>query len=419
MAAPAPEEAARWSGSRPVTGRDEIFDPIMTAAHAAFHESGRAAFLLGPAGSGKTVFLELLEDQINRRYSRTRMAEIDCGGVREGVSIWIELARTLTFRHRLRESLWNVFPDWVQTLPIAGDLFSAIGETVKALRTGRVPARKPRHVEFETATPLRAMQSLFEHHPREHRVIMLDGLERATPEDLAGASAFLRQIDRTRTFLVATVTTTNGRPDAAVRDLIVETERYQRGQSHILDNLSAAEVAEVVGEATGGTLPEAWRDWLLAASGGHPRTLWDVVGRLEADGLLQRSERSWSWADTPPGDPLAAARTPPLPELQAEDRHLLACAAAEGVLFHSAILAGLAGIDELDLEDRLAALARTGILQFRDAPPQIAEITSIYAFRHPGHATTLLAELPDEERLRLTRRARELGNDLSLPPTTD
>lgn len=70
------------------------------------------------------------------------------------------------------------------------------------------------------------------------------------------------------------------------------------------------------------------------------------------------------------------------------DRELLARVAADGV-FRAAELAARAGLAELEVEDRLAALARAGILEYRGTEGAGDEATSVYAFASPKLAAAL------------------------------
>lgn len=72
------------------------------------------------------------------------------------------------------------------------------------------------------------------------------------------------------------------------------------------------------------------------------------------------------------------------------DRELLARVAGGGGVFRASQLAALAGVPELEVEDRLSALARAGVLEYRGTEGVGEEETSMYAFASPELAAALV-----------------------------
>lgn len=90
-------------------------------------------------------------------------------------------------------------------------------------------------------------------------------------------------------------------------------------------------------------------------------------------------------------------------------------AAVEGAVFHSAVLAELAELPELEVDDRLSPLCRAGLIEFRETPSLgDDEFTSQYAFKNSDDAEDLAAELEEAERASLSGRALEWRSRLGL-----
>jgi hypothetical protein len=329
MAATLP--AGHPAGASTPCSAEQLIEALIEAAERVGADRGRVRFVLGPTGAGKSVALQLFEEQLHRRHlPGLRIGSIDC----EYTDAWAEIARIFTLQHRLRRSVLRLLPEWLSAIPIIGNLFAAIFQSVRALRhRDRAPeVQDADELDADTASAMRAVRALTTIEPLEHRVIVLDSLDRASPDELAGAFALIHRIGATRTLFVLAARTTRGAPDAAVRNLIHEAERQGRAGTHV-----------------------------LAAAGGN-------------------------------------ADEDPLPDLAEPDRRLLAIAALEGDVFHSAALAAAAGLDELDVEDRLAALARARVIEARPLRGAAAEATSRFAFRSHAARHALAAGWTQQER---------------------
>ncbi len=402
--------APSWSGSRPFVGRVAVREALLRKLDRATEEGGRALFLLGRTGSGQTALLAMFQEEALRRHRELRAQYVDCAY--SGTRTWFELAEIFTRRHRLKGSARKLAIAWLEAVPVVGDLLLAIASTIQAIRTGRTDRSRKEVPGSARATALAAVRQLLRYGGLEPRLFLMDSLERGDSEDLAGASALIRRLSETRTLFLAAVRTKDGRPPDAIEDLILEAERLGRADRFELEPLSVSEIEEAVSRATRGPLPPGWLAWLAAETEGLPAALWSALGMLQDKGWLRKAGRRWEWADAPPE---RAAMVPGREwELSDRDRRLLTLAACEGQIFHCAVLAELADVSELELEDRLAALARQGLLEYRGAPSLREEITSQYAFRKAAHAEYFAACAPEAERAELDVRIRRIQEKLGL-----
>jgi hypothetical protein len=371
-------------------------------------------FLLGPAGGGQTACISVFQEEAFRRREALKAQYVDCAI--SGAETWAELAEVFTRGHRIKRSARKVAVDWLESIPIVGKSLQAVVRTVVALRTGRVETSlSPTRHLTSSQSAIAAVRLLLEYEPREPRLVIMDSLDRGDSEDLAGAAALIRRLPETRTLFLAAVRTEEGRPPRPIADLILEAERLGRGTRVELPPLSMPDIGESVGKATGGIVPIEWLAWLASETAGNPANLWSLLGSLEEDGLLRKSGRSWAWRGSPPERARPQATAPNLDRpLTEQERCLLGLAALEGRLFHSTVVAQLAGMAELDVEDQLSSLCRLGIIEYRDAPTRAGEVTSRYAFRDVAAMEFCRGGVPDVQRDRYLARLAELRARLGL-----
>lgn len=410
---PAKPSAPSWSGRRPFVGREGVLEEMSREVDEVVEGSGRALFLLGPAGVGKTALVGAFQELAYRGHRDLEAEYVDCG--QSGAETWRQLAVLFTRGQRLRRSARKLTLGWLEAVPLVGDLIVAIIKTVQAVRTGRIEELERRVPRSPEDTAVQAVRSLLEYGPREPRLVIVDSLDRGDSEDLAGAAALVRRLKETRTLFLASVRTSRGKPPDAVHDLILEAERLGVARRIELSGLDIDDLREAVASATRRTVPDEWVKWLAVRTRGVPGDVWSLLGALEEGGRLRKAGRGWEWAEF--AQTAGEIQTRPLEKELAfddRDRRLLALAALEGEVFHSAVLAELAGLSELEVEDHLSRLARSGVIEFRDAPGVGDDVTSQYAFRETLAAEAFAAELSAEERDALGTRAEKARRGLGL-----
>ncbi|UCC72147.1 MAG: AAA family ATPase [Gemmatimonadota bacterium] len=405
-------EERPWSGRRPFVGRVGLLEALIREVDETVGGRGRAVFVLGPAGSGKTATLGLFQEEAFRRHRALKAEYVDCEA--SGARTWAELAELFTRGHRLKRSARNVAMEWLD-VTVIGAIITAIYRTVEAVRTGRVPERRRRRSRKQASdSAVEAVRLLTRHGPLEPRLMILDSLERGDDEDLAGTFALLRRLPETRTLFVAATRTTDGRPPAAIDDLIREGERLGHVRRLDVPGLTLEEMRDAVAGATRAAVPDDWIAWLADESRGLPGALWAALGKLEEEGALRKSGRRWVWEGAPPQSETLAVQQQTATAIRGEDRCVLALAAALGPVFHSTVLAELAGVPELELEDRLARWCRAGLVVYRGECGSGAQIASEYAFRDTSDAEALAAEWSENQRSELRSRAQEVRGRLGL-----
>jgi len=95
--------------------------------------------------------------------------------------------------------------------------------------------------------------------------------------------------------------------------------------------------------------------------------------------------------------------------LEEEEKRTLQYASIEGEAFHSTVLAKLLGADEIELEERLAHLARTHrlILSLGEEELPDGSLATRYRFAHALYQNSLYGDLVSKRRIQLHRQAGE------------
>lgn len=412
-----PATRTEWSGPRPFVGRDDLLATLQDELDAMLRDGGRAVFLSGPAGSGKTAILGVFEELAVRRgpvglqtgYARCEGEDVD-------EPVWEQLATLFTHARRLKRAMLSLVPEWLAAIPVIGELLGAIFATVERLRTGRAPAGRVRSAEVVDESVMGHVRSLAEHGRDRPCMVLLDDLHRASGDDLAGAAGLVRRLPGSRILFVAAGRVGEGEAPHALRDLLREAERHGPTRQLEVSPLGPDDLMEAVSLLVHGFIGPEWLDWFAAESGGYPGPLWSALGSLEASERIRRRRRTWTLDGEPPEPAAAGARGAAfLGAVQAEpDRRLLALAALEGEVFHSAVLAELASISELEVEDRLAVLVRRGVIRFRGVVGDGDLATSEYAFDRPEAVAAFASLIEPGEAPALMERSRAARDLLGL-----
>jgi hypothetical protein len=384
-AAPAGPRAG-WPGPRPMLGSAALLDELHRELHVARQGTGRVVFVHGAAGSGRAELVRLFEKQARRDHRKLRTAIGDAAD--PDTPAWRQIALRFTAVQRVGVALRRSTANIVDLVPVVGGVLAAMVDTFNALRPKQRQLDEPE--VLGTGSTVDQVRLLFVHGRDDARLIVLENLDASDPDELAGAFALVQRLPRSRTLFVCTSVSQAGRMPAMVSDLLREAERLGVGRAIEIPPLSPTDVLAALREATGAAVPDAWRAWIERATPTTSGQLWDLLGKVIADGGLSLNGRSWVWneAGPPVDDAIIPISDAELEGLAPDDVALLTQAgilatrpagASAGAIEAPALAMALA-TGELQLEDRLVRLTRRRLLELRETVDRDGELVDIYAF---------------------------------------
>jgi DNA-binding CsgD family transcriptional regulator len=331
---------------------------------------GQLALVCGPVGSGKTELLYAFGE-----------AAVEAGAVlltatgspvERSVPFGVldQLLRGAVLPARVTQQLDRLLPDC--SGPAAADAVQPVTQA-RVLRGCR-----------------RALVELAAQRPV---VIGVDDIEHADPQSLRALLHLVRELRRSRTLLVFTVSAQGQRTRASFR---TELLRHQHCRRLRLRPLSARGAAEVVSGVLGGERAEELGADYQRVTGGNPLLVHALLEDLRDAGATDRDPAR----PVPVAGPVAgpAFGQAVVACLHRGGDRALAVARAVAVLDRSAtvpLLARLVGVEEFELSQALDDLEAAGLL------------TGV-RYRHPVARRAVVADLPADQRLDLHRRAAEL-----------
>ncbi|MFG1645170.1 ATP-binding protein, partial [Amycolatopsis sp. NPDC049252] len=238
-------------------------------------------------------------------------------------------------------------------------------------------------------------------------LLALDDLHDADTASLAMLEYLIDNVDRQPTLLLCGLRETDGAALALVRDAA------QRGRGRLIEpaRLTRADLRALVGarlDTDPETVPAEALELVWAGSAGNPFLAEEVVTALVQEKVVVREGALWGLADrADPVLPPALARplATRIAGLDERTRDVLSAAVLFGPRFPLAALARATGLTEDDV---------VGLLRDDLAGPLVEPDTGTgwYAFRHPLGRAAVLAQLGDDDRVRLAARAADAVDSL-------
>lgn len=367
-------------------GRDPELAAIGRAIEGARTGRGRAVFILGESGIGKS------------RLASTVASRARADGMRLLRGRGSALGAAIPFRS-LTEALLSLLRDGD---PVDVAELGPYGPVLARLIPdwGRPSADQDAQSLVILAEAVLRLTGLA---GRERGcVVSLDDLHDADAETLAVVEYLVDNLDRQPTVLIGTLRPNPGPAldlarAAAQRGtgLLIELER--------LDRDGLRQLAAACLETAPETVPSAVVDLLWAGSAGNPLLIEELLAGMLDGAVLTPGPQGWRMTDHPAGTVPAtlircmARRIDPL---GATARDLLSIAAVLGRRFPLALLRRATGLAEPDLLGHLWGEPVAHLV----APD---EQVGWYAFRHPLVLEALLSLLSPTERADLARRAAD------------
>ncbi|MFC8954748.1 helix-turn-helix transcriptional regulator [Streptomyces sp. NPDC057101] len=369
-----------------IVGREAEIGLLDDALEGVRRGAGRAVFLVGEAGIGKS---RLAGECAFRAYDRD-MPVLRGRATSTGLVVpFRPLIEALSSRFRAAGA-----PDDPELVPYR----PALAGLVPEWRAGATaPGYAISLVEMAEAL-LRLLAVL----GRERGcVILLEDLHDSDTETIAVVEYVVDNVADLPVLLVGTL-----RPDPGpALDLALAAELRNTASVRELEPLDADAVRDMVDaclDAGPGEVPPAAHRHLAQRAGGNPYLVEVLLADLLDTGRLNRTEGWWQLADqgestVPTGAVRSWARR--LDRLDEPVRDLLLIAATLGGRFSVGALRAVTGLDDRALFAHLRSASEAGII----APDGAAH--DDYTFRHVLTADALRASLPPAEQAALARRA--------------
>ncbi|MFG2332633.1 helix-turn-helix transcriptional regulator [Streptomyces sp. NPDC048604] len=371
-----------------IVGRDTEVGLLGDALEGVAKGAGRAVFLVGEAGIGKT---RLAGECAYRAYAKD-MPVLRGRATSTGLVVPLRpLAEALSSRFRAAGA-----PDDPELAPYRPALAGLVPEWRAA---ASAPAYPNSLVELAEAL-LRLLAVL----GRERGcVILLEDLHDADIETIAVVEYVVDNVADLPVLLVGTL-----RPDPGpALDLALAAELRNTAAVRELRPLGEDAVRAMVDaclDAGPGEVPPAAHRRLSERAGGNPYLVEVLLADLLDSGRLRRSPEGWELAEhsdaaVPTGAVRSWARR--LDRLDEPVRELLLVAATLGGQFSVTALKAVTGFDDRALFAHLRSASEAGIIAPDGAAPDR------YTFCHVLTADALRASLPPAEQAALARRAAE------------
>ncbi|NUT49578.1 MAG: AAA family ATPase, partial [Saccharothrix sp.] len=377
-----------------VVGRDEelrVLDRVLADARG---HRGRAVFLVGEPGIGKT------------RLARFAAGAAFDRGMRVLRGRGSTIGPIVPFRP-LAEALMSLLRAGVgPDLAELGPYQPALGRLVPEWSPDAFAAEEQRHSVLVLAEAvLRLLAVVGRTQPS---LVVLEDLHDADAETLAVVDYLVDNLDQAPTALLLT---SRADPGPAL-DVARQAAQRQAGVLMELRRLDERQVRRMVAlclEAEDHEVPAEVVRRLWADSAGNPFVVEEMLHGLVNGGLLVRGPGGWQVLgelriDVPSA--LVRSIAHRTDRLGPQGREVLSVAAVLGHRFPLSVLRRVTGVDDRTLLSHLHA----GVAAQLVTPDE--PVPDWYAFRHPLTAEALLAQLPPPHRAELARRTADAVRDL-------
>ncbi|MEU0100478.1 AAA family ATPase [Streptomyces sp. NPDC006267] len=368
-----------------IVGRDEETGLLSSALDAVRRRSGRALFLLGEAGIGKS---RLVGECAYRAYG-LGMPVLRGRATSTGLVVpFRPLAEALSSRFRAAGT---------PTDPELAPYHPALARLVPEWRRDGSPGYPETVVELAEAL-LRLLSVL----GREAGcAILLEDLHDCDTETVAVVEYVIDNLAELPILLLGTL-----RPEpGAALDLVRSAERRHCAAVRELGPLGDAQVRALTGaclEARPRDIPEAVHRRLAERAAGNPYLLEVLLADLLDTGRLRRTDDGWEAAEQPGGpvpSDIVRSWARRLERLDGPVRDLLLASATLGSQFSVTVLQTVTGFEDRALFTHLRSAVEAGVIAPDGAAPDR------YTFRHSLTAEALISSLAPAERALLARRA--------------
>jgi serine/threonine protein kinase/tetratricopeptide (TPR) repeat protein len=398
------------SSTTPFVGRDVELAKLEEYLRQAVEGNGRVVFITGEPGIGKTS----LSDEF-LRHARTRFRAlmvsrgrcIEQYGTGEAYLPFLDALGVLLdgpSKDRLGSIMRTHAPTWCTQLPAA---FSSTG-AVDHVQQDTIGATKERMIrEMGDALGLFANTSPI--------VLLLEDLHWADSSSIELLRHLSNRITTQRVLLIGTFRPEDiERSSHPLKSYLAEMKMHKLCEEIPLDSLSREHIIDYLNVTfKPNDFPDNLADHLHEKTEGHPLFTTNLLQYLSERGDIVKANEHWTLArplseielDAP--ESVRSMIGKKVDQLSDEDRRTLQYASVEGAEFLSTVVADLLGIEQVDLEERLARLEKTHRLVITRGDEELPDssLATRYRFAHALYQNFLYADLVNTRRVMLHKQA--------------
>ncbi len=393
-------------------GRDLELSRLDGLLQQAIDGSGRVVFISGEPGIGKTS----LSDEFLRRarvrfpgLSVSRGRCVEQYGTGEAYLPFLDAIGALlegSSRERLATVMRTSAPTWCSQLPVA---FASTGamETLQQETIGATKERMMREMGdalgiFATNSPV---------------VLLLEDLHWADPSSVDLLRHLAQRISNQRLLIAGTFRPEDiERSNHPLKSCKAEMQAHKLCEEIALDSLSPSHIQDYLNATfSPHNFPPEFAKHLHDKTEGHPLFATNFLQYLHERGDIAKENEYWSLSrplsemELEAPESVRSMISKKVDSLAAEERRALQYASVEGQEFLSTVVAGLLGIDEVDLEELLARIEKTHRLIVTRGEEELPDrsLTTRYRFAHALYQNFLYGDLVTKRRIMLHRQAGE------------
>ena len=372
--------------------------------------SGRVVFITGEPGIGKTSLSGEFLRRARSRYPAVLISRGRCVeqyGTGEAYLPFLDAVGALldgSGRERLASVMRTYAPTWCTQLPAAfastGSLERLQQETIGATKDRMMREMGDALTTFATVTPI---------------VLLLEDLHWADPSSVDLLRHLCQRITNQRLLIAGTFRPEDvERTNHPLKSYKAEMQIHRLCEEVTLSSLTRDHLAEYLNATFfPNDFPPDLASLIYEKTEGHPLFATNLIQYLSEQGDIGRVNSHWSLLrplaelDLEAPESVRSMIGKKIDALEAEERRTLQYASVEGTEFLSTITASLLGIDEVDLEERLADLQKTHRLIETVGEEDLPDgnLATRYRFSHALYQNFLYADLVAQRRVMLHRQA--------------
>jgi serine/threonine protein kinase/tetratricopeptide (TPR) repeat protein len=400
------------TASSSFVGREPELAKLQEFLKQAIEGSGRVVFITGEPGIGKT---SLADEFLRRARTQWRSLMISRGrcieqyGTGEAYLPFLDALGTLLdgpSRERLGSIMRTHAPTWCTQLPAA---FSSTG-TVDRVQQDTIGATKERMIRemgdafglFSNGSPV---------------VLLLEDLHWADPSSIDLLRHLCNRIGMQRVLLVGTFRPEDiERSNHPLKSYKAEMQMHKLCEEIALESLSREHIVDYLNVTFNpNDFPQNFADHLHEKTEGHPLFTANLLQYLSERGDIAKTNEHWSLKrplseiELEAPESVRSMISRKIDNLSEEDRRTLQYASVEGAEFLSTIVAELLGVDEVDVEERMARLEKTHRLIVTRGEEELPDgsLGTRYRFAHALYQNFLYGNLVNKRRMMLHKQVGE------------